>query len=89
MPNYELLYAKDVVRRDIPRLSSDVKIHIQQTVQSKLSSFPNQFGVPLRKDLKGYWKLRIGDYRVIYKISGKIVEIFRIGHRKEIYKRSL
>jgi hypothetical protein len=30
---------------------------------------PQEYGTPLRKTLKGYWKLRVGDYRVVYKIS--------------------
>ena len=35
------------------------------------------------------WRIRIGDYRVVYEIFNKtlIIEIVRIGHRKEIYKR--
>ena len=33
------------------------------------------------------WRIRVGDYRVIYQIEEviKIVEIRRIGHRKDIY----
>jgi mRNA interferase RelE/StbE len=37
--------------------------------------------------LKGYWKLRVGDWRVIYKIQCKTLTILRIGHRREIYGR--
>ena len=43
------------------------------------------------KKLKGYtnlWRLRIGNYRVIYSIEDviKLVDIREIGHRKDIYK---
>lgn len=44
------------------------------------------------KKLKGteeeIWRIRIGDYRVIYQIDEgiKIVEIRKIGHRKDVYK---
>jgi mRNA interferase RelE/StbE len=41
------------------------------------------------KKLKGYenaWSLRIGDYRVIFKIENNIMVITKIGHRKDIYK---
>lgn len=41
--------------------------------------------------LKGgsMWKLRIGDYRAILVISTKnnIINVIKIGHRKNIYKR--
>jgi len=43
---------------------------------------------PLSGTLKGYWKLRVGDYRVIYtlKQSEKLIVIEELGHRREIYK---
>ena len=48
---------------------------------------PRQFGAPLRFDLSGYWKYRIGDYRAICKIQDKeiTVLILHVGHRKEVY----
>ena len=44
------------------------------------------------KKLKGFdealWRIRVGDYRVIYVIedSIKVLEVRKIGHRKEIYE---
>ncbi len=34
-----------------------------------------------------YWRIRVGNYRVVYSIEDKIkiVTIIRIGHRKDIY----
>lgn len=34
------------------------------------------------------WRIRIGDYRILYEIddSQKIVKIYRIAHRKEVYR---
>lgn len=34
----------------------------------------------------GSYRLRIGDYRIIYDIDGKIMTILLLGHRKDIYK---
>jgi len=42
---------------------------------------PEKYGVPLRKTLKGYWKLRVGDYRIIYKISSNTIYLLAICHR--------
>ena len=38
--------------------------------------------------LENHYRIRIGDYRLIYSISDDklIIEIIRIGHRKDIYK---
>ena len=84
---FEIIYHPDISRRDLPRISNDNKQKIKHSIEIKLTSAPEEFGEPLRRALKGYWKLRVGDYRVIYKMSGKIVIILRIGHRREIYER--
>lgn len=46
-------------------------------------------GKPLGGDLTGLWSLRRGDYRILYRISDRIltVEVARIGHRREVYRR--
>ncbi len=41
------------------------------------------------KKLRGYknsWRIRIGNYRVIFKIENELMIVTEIGHRKEIYK---
>ena len=46
-------------------------------------------GKPLRGELKGYWSLRVGAYRIIYSILKEevVVEVLRIHHRKEVYEK--
>ena len=83
---FEILYHPDVEKKDLPRISSDIQKKIQKSIERKLMHAPQQFGEPLRRTLKGYWKLRVGDYRIIYKIEGKAVIVFRMGHRREIYE---
>ena len=85
-PSFEIIYHPDVSRKDLPKISGDVKQKIKRSIEVKLTSAPEEFGEPLRRTLKGYWKLRVGDYRVIYKIAGKAVMVLRIGHRREIYQ---
>ena len=42
----------------------------------------------LTGELGQFYKLRVGPYRVIYGIDpkGKVIVIYRVGHRREIYK---
>ena len=82
----EIKYYPHVLKRDIPYLSSLIKERIGYAIIRKLRSDPFLFGEPLHGILKPHWKLRIGDYRVIYKIVKTEVHIIAIGHRKEIYK---
>jgi len=49
---------------------------------------PIGFGKPLRYDLKGHRRLRVSDYRIVYRIrsSPPTVIIVTIKHRKEVYE---
>lgn len=47
---------------------------------------PKEYGLPLRKNPGGYWKLRVGDYRVVFKVEGEMVYILGIRHRKSVYE---
>ena len=40
----------------------------------------------LRKDLRGLYKLRVGDYRAIYSIRGSRLIVEAVGHRREVYR---
>lgn len=85
-PSFHVVYHSDVLEKDIPRLSHPDKLRIKKGIETKLAHHPEEFGEPLRRTLKGYWKLRVGDYRIVYKIEGREIIIFRIGHRREVYE---
>lgn len=83
---YQVSFTKQAAR--------DLK-HIQEPYYSKikkaiigLSETPQPVG---SKKLKGRdaYRVRVADYRIIYEINDKIVtiDIIRIGHRKNIYKK--
>jgi mRNA interferase RelE/StbE len=64
-----------------------MKLRIKSTIETKLATYPEQYAVPLRRTLKGYWKLRVGDYRVVFEFDRSMIIVLGIGHRKDIYKR--
>lgn len=84
---YEILYMPKVGKRDVPALSSDMKLRIQSMIELKLKENPSLYGKPLRANLTGYYSLRVGDYRIIYEIreSLKQVLIIAIKHRNKVY----
>jgi mRNA interferase RelE/StbE len=84
---FELRYHPDVRDVDIPKLNKTLKKRIKKAIEERLSISPHQYGEPLRKALKGYWKLRVGDYRVVYKVEGNEVWIFAIINRKDVYTK--
>jgi mRNA interferase RelE/StbE len=83
---YELRYHPDVRDVDILQLNQTLRNRIKKAIEQRLSISPHQYGEPLRKTLKGYWKLRVGDYRVVFKIERNEVWIFAIINRKNVYK---
>ena len=85
---FTIKYHEKVVTDDIQKLSTIDQRRIKSVIEQKLSNEPEVFGVPLRKSLKGYRKLRVGDYRVIFRIENTTVKIFVIGHRSIVYKNS-
>ncbi|MBM3580147.1 MAG: type II toxin-antitoxin system RelE/ParE family toxin [Alphaproteobacteria bacterium] len=85
MENYQILYESEVVQSDIPALSKDVVKLIRSAIEKKLAVNPIEFGKPLQYDLLGHRRLRVGDYRVIYRIEKKLVIISAIKCRREIY----
>ena len=51
-------------------------------------NFDNVRPQALARSLKGYFKLRVGDYRVIYTVNreDRLLVIEDVGHRRDIYK---
>ncbi len=86
--SYQIRYLDEVVRKDIPSLSTGAKALIKTAIEERLMVDPIGFGKPLRYSLKGHRRLRISDYRVVYRIEQetKTVVIVAIKHRKDVYE---
>lgn len=71
----------------LKKLPSSVREIIKIAIEKKLTVDPIACGKPLRYSLKGFRRLRVGDYRVIYQIIEEKVLVFivEIDHRKDVY----
>ncbi len=83
---FEVVYRDIVVKFDIPHLAPVWRDKIRDAIDEKLTTSPDFFGRPLRRSLKGYRKLRVGDYRAVFRIQGNKVLIFAILHRSVVYR---
>jgi len=85
---YTVEYLETVVKKDIPFLSKSAHMLIKKAIETRLMVDPIGFGKPLQYSLKGYRRLRVSHYRVVYRIDSfkKKVIIVAIKHRKDIYK---
>ncbi len=84
---YRITLDEHVVKNDIPALPKHVKAQMQKAFAERLMTAPLLYGKPLRHEYKGYRRLRIGKYRIIYKVDEAKKEVFviAIDHRKDIY----
>jgi mRNA interferase RelE/StbE len=84
---YRIEYLRSVVVDDIPALPKSAKRQIRRAIETKLTTHPFELGKPLRYSLRGARRLRVGDYRVIYRIEPPDVElVVKMGHRREVYE---
>lgn len=81
--NYQIIYQDHVVKSHIPALSIKVKSLIKKAIEERLM-LAIVFGKPYT--IKGHRRLKVSDYRVIYRIENKFVIIIAIKHRRDIVK---
>ena len=67
------------------KAQSDIFRYLEKRIAT--GEDPRRLGDPLRKDLSGLWKYRIGDYRVVCDIQDEkvLVLVLRVGHRSKVY----
>ncbi len=77
---HRLIFNEDF--KNIPLIQQK---HILSTIQKKLSVDPQAYGKSLTGPFTGYWRLRIEDYRVIYRIvkDQVIVSVIKVGIRRD------
>lgn len=85
---YRLVYHPAVAETDLPDIPTNIRERIARAIESRLTVAPDRYGSPLRGTLKGYWKLRVGDYRVVYRITGEEAWILAIRHQRQIYEET-
>ena len=83
--SYLIKYHK-AVKDDLNSLEVLSKVRIKRAIETRLATDPIKSGELLKGNLKGFRKLRIGDYRIVYKVIEEEVLILGIRHRKDIYE---
>ena len=83
--SFTILFHPDAVQ-DIASLPPAMKKRLKKAIEERLMTEPTLYGKPLRATLKGYWKLRIGDYRVVFGIQGADLFIYAVCHHREVYQ---
>ena len=81
----------DVAERQLRKLDGAVQKRILDWLDDRIEGCknPRHFGEPLKGDRAGFWRYRIGDYRVLCDIQDNklVVLALTIGHRRQVYRR--
>lgn len=82
-----------VLEEDFKKIPPFDQKQILRVIQKKISADPEAYGNSLRGEFSGYWRLRIGDYRVVYKIfkNEVLVYVIKVGIRRDdrVYRELL
>jgi mRNA interferase RelE/StbE len=75
--------------RELARLDKPVGRRIAERINWLAANLDSIRPEALTGDLIGLYKLRVGDYRVIYEVirNEKTIVIHAVGHRREIYRK--
>jgi mRNA interferase RelE/StbE len=86
MPSYEIVFARSA-RKELQNLSRAVS----ERILDKIELLAKDPRAPDSRKLHGYsnlWRIRIGEYRVVYSIDDKsqIITVFIVRHRSDAYR---
>jgi mRNA interferase RelE/StbE len=83
---YQLEFKAEAVS-DLEKLTQVVRERVVSKINWLSENFEQITPQPLTGDLAGLFKLRVGDYRVLYSFSDepKIITVHACGHRREVY----
>jgi mRNA interferase RelE/StbE len=85
---YDILLTREA-RKDYQRLTKNVARRVNQGLDN-LREDPLQYpqAIPLKGKLAGYYRWRVGDWRVVYEVNTneRLVTIVQIAHRSEVYR---
>jgi mRNA interferase RelE/StbE len=88
-PDWRVEFHRAAVR-DLRKLGPDAENRIVRYLRTRIagSADPRRFGHALTGDLKGLWRYRVDDYRLVAAIEDDrfVVLVVTIGHRREVYR---
>ncbi|MCP0914655.1 type II toxin-antitoxin system RelE/ParE family toxin [Legionella sp. 27cVA30] len=84
---YQIHYLQSVLEEDIPNLTMAAKKVIKSAVVEQLMIDPIGFGKPLRYSLNGHRRLRVCEYRIVYRVEvgAHLVIIIAIKNHRETH----
>jgi mRNA interferase RelE/StbE len=87
-PVWRVEFDRDAAR-DLRKLGAVAERVILRYLRERIATAedPRRFGKSLTGDLKGLWRYRVGNYRMVASIEDDrfVVLIVTVGHRRDVY----
>ena len=86
MPDYQIVFAR-TARKELEILDNELIRRILRKIES-LTANPRPPGCEKLKGRENLWRVRVGDYRIIYAVfdNNLLIDIILIRHRKDAYR---
>ena len=80
----------ETAQKQLSKMDRQVQSEILRYLRERICTAenPRRYGAPLRKELSGRWKYRVGSYRLICEIQDEkiLVLVLMAGHRSKVYE---
>ncbi|MFQ5840469.1 MAG: type II toxin-antitoxin system RelE/ParE family toxin [Candidatus Methylomirabilales bacterium] len=86
MAEYRIVLARST-ERDLRNLQRVLQLRLIKVIDT-LATHPRPVGVKKLRGTRDLWRIRVGDYRVIYRIDDReqLIDVTHVRHRKEAYE---
>ena len=88
MPSFQVKIARPV-ENDLQAIDAQIRLRVLQAIKA-LADDPYPFGTRIKK-LKGFdpalYRLRVGDYRILYRIDSQTIVAITVVHRRYIERK--
>jgi mRNA interferase RelE/StbE len=76
--------------RELRKLGVEAERRVLAYLRTRIASSadPRRLGQPLTGDRQGFWRYRVGDYRIVAAIEDErlVVLVVTVGHGREVYR---
>jgi mRNA interferase RelE/StbE len=86
MPDYKVLF-RPSVDKQLRKLPVEIQRRIVRAVEN-LTSAPRPQGVVKLQGDENLWRIRVGNYRIVYEIHDDrlVILVLRVAHRRDVYR---
>lgn len=87
MASYKIQW-KNSAKKELKKLDKQIILRILQAIE-KLATNPYSSGSKKLMGSESIYRIRVGDYRIIYNIQSLVltIEIIKVGHRRKVYRK--